>query len=326
MRLHESDIMIYQKTIKNNISTKGMGLHSGRDISVSLKTAPAGHGIKFKRSDLVSAPVIAALPENVTSTTLATTIGHGENRISTVEHLMAALASMGVDNILVETDGPELPVFDGSAAEWVALLIKAGLRKQDKPRRAFKVTRPFKVNVGDKSIEVRPASRFSVEAHIDFGGAIGRHCFYYVESDQAFIKEISRSRTFCMLKDVEMMHSKGLALGGSLENAVVVGDDGILNPDGLRFDDEFVRHKILDFIGDLAMAGAPVVGQFVLHKPGHELNRHFLTEAMAQPGLMELSLDGAAQSSQQRASSKNARLLSRLSLPFDEALAPAASL
>lgn len=314
---------IMQKTINSDIVTSGLGLHSGRDINVILKPRAADSGISFRRIDLGEAQTLEASPENVTSTTLATTLGRGENRISTVEHLMAALSALGVDNLRVEVDGPELPVFDGSAAEWVKLLTEAGLRTLNAPRRMYRVTRPFKVAAGDKFISVRPASRFSVEAHIDFGGAIGRHCFYYVESDQAFIHEISRSRTFCRLRDVEMMHSQGLALGGSLDNAVVVGDDGILNPGGLRYDDEFVRHKILDFIGDLAMAGAPIIGQFVIHKPGHELNRNFLTEALAQPGLMELVTTGSEET-RRPVARKEARLpRTRLSLSLDEALTPA---
>ncbi len=311
--------MTMQKTIARDIDTEGMGLHSGRTIAVTLRPAPAGSGVRFQRVDLPQAPALAAHAGNVTSTTLATTLGHGENRVSTVEHLMAALSALGVDNILVETDGPELPVFDGSAEGWVALLKEAGLVEQNAPRRVFKVTRPFKFTHGDKSIEVRPASRFSVEAHIDFGGAIGRHCFYYVDSQEAFTREISRSRTFCQLKDVELMHSRGLALGGSLDNAVVVGDDGILNPGGLRFDDEFVRHKILDFIGDLAMAGAPVVGQFVLHKPGHELNRRFLQEALAEPGLMESAVAGTEESRRPALRKDPRRLAPRMPLPLDEA-------
>lgn len=285
--------MIRQKTIIKETATRGLGLHSGRDINVKLKPAPANRGIAFKRSDRPGSPALPAKSGNVTSTTLATTLGRGDNSVSTVEHLMATLLALGVDNLLVEVDGPELPVFDGSAVEWVRLLSEAGLVEQNAPRGHYRVTRPYQVASGDKSISVRPASRFSVEAHIDFGGAIGRHCFYYVESEPAFIREISRSRTFCQLKDVEMMHRQGLALGGSLANAVVVGDDGILNPEGLRYNDEFVRHKILDFIGDLAMAGVPVIGQFVLHKPGHELNRRFLIEALAQPGLLEMTRPGA---------------------------------
>lgn len=313
--------MIKQKTIKNKICTSGLGLHSGREIRVRLLPASADSGINFRRVDRSGAPSIAAAPENVTSTTLATTLGHGDNKVSTVEHLMAAFSALGVDNILVETDGPELPVFDGSAAEWVSLLTETGFVEQNAPRMVFKVTKPFKINVDDKSIEVRPASRFSVEAHIDFGGAIGRHCFYYVESDQAFTNEISRSRTFCQLKDVEIMQSQGLALGGSLDNAVVVGDDGILNPGGLRYDDEFVRHKVLDFIGDLAMAGAPVIGQFILRKPGHELNRRFLTEAMAEQGLLMESTAGLKKNRKPAPRKDSLPLLSRLTLNLEDGLA-----
>lgn len=309
--------MKMQKTISNNIQACGLGLHSGRDIQVSLKPGQAGSGVRFQRVDLSGAPVLQAAPDNVTSTTLATTLGRGENRISTVEHLMAALSALGVDNILVETDGPELPVFDGSAAPWVQLLKEAGFRSLNAPRKTLKVTRPFKYSLGDKSIEVWPASRFSVEAHIDFDGNIGRHCFYYVDSDQAFTDEISQARTFCQLKDVEMMHQQGLALGGSLDNAVVVGDDGILNPGGLRYSDEFVRHKILDFIGDLAMAGAPVLGKFVIRKPGHDLNRRFLSAALAQPGLLETA---GAEENKRPARKDARRLLPRLPLSLDEGL------
>lgn len=308
-----------QKTICKDISTSGLGLHSGHDISVRLRPAPVDSGIRFKRVDLPNAPILTACPENVSSTMLATTLGRDENKISTVEHLMAALSALNVDNILVEVNGPELPVFDGSALKWVQLLRESGLAEQSAPRRQLVVTRPFTFSVGDKSISVRPASRFSVEAHIDFGGAIGRHCFYYVDSEEAFDKEISKSRTFCLLKDVEMMHTQGLALGGSLDNAVVVGDDGILNPEGLRYDDEFVRHKILDFIGDLAMAGAPLVGQFVLHKPGHDLNRRFLAEAMAQPGLLKSVVSG--EKSKRTAQKRPRRVLS-LPLQLAEAISP----
>jgi UDP-3-O-[3-hydroxymyristoyl] N-acetylglucosamine deacetylase len=187
----------------------------------------------------------------------------------------------------------------------------------------LKVTRPFKYSLGDKSIEVWPASRFSVEAHIDFGGAIGRQCFRYTDSEPDFIREISRSRTFCQLRDVEMMRSKGLALGGSLDNAVVVGDDGVLNPGGLRYDDEFVRHKILDFIGDMAMAGARIIGRFRIRKPGHELNRHFLQEALAQPGLLVESPPAGVEESRRPAAA--CRPLPRPSLSPDEAWATALS-
>lgn len=276
-----------QQTIYKPISAESRGLHSGRTVHVTLKPALAGSGIVFQRLDLPGAEALEAVVDNVHSTQLATTLGAGENRVSTVEHLMAALLSLGVDNILVEVNGPELPVFDGSAEPWVELLQQAGLRGQALPRRAWLVTRPFRVTDGDKSIEVLPASRFSVEATIDFNGSIGRQALCYLGGEESFIQEISRARTFCHLKDVEFMRSRGLALGGGLENAVVIGDDGILNPEGLRYDDEFVRHKLLDFIGDLAMAGAPVIGRFIITKPGHELNRRFVAEALTEPGLLK---------------------------------------
>lgn len=270
------------KTIHNEISALGLGLHTGRNIAVRLKPAPVNSGIIFQRTDLFNVLPLTADPTNVTNTALATTLGRGKNHLRTIEHLMAALAGLGVDNILIEVDGPELPIFDGSAAEWVRLLNLAGLTKQDAVRTVYLVDRPHRFSLGDKSIEVRPAARFAVEAYIDFNGLIGRQCFHYLASEETFTTEISRTRTFCLAQDVEKMHSQGLALGGSLDNAVVVGDDGILNPEGLRFPDEFVRHKILDFIGDLALAGAPIIGQFILHKPGHELNRCFLLEALTK--------------------------------------------
>ncbi len=304
-----------QKTIYNAISAESRGLHSGRTIRVTLKPAPADGGIVFQRVDLPGAKKLAALVDNVHSTQLATTLGQGENRVSTVEHLMAALVSLGVDNILVECDGPELPVFDGSAAPWLELLHQAGLRDLGLPRRAYLVTRPFRVADGDKSIEVFPASRFSVEATIDFNGSIGRQVCRYLDGEQSFAREISRARTFCYLKDVEYMRSRGLALGGGLENAVVIGDDGILNPEGLRYDDEFVRHKLLDFIGDLGMAGAPLIGRFVITKPGHELNRRFVAEALAEPGLLKAANGSSAEGFLPK---ENLRPAQRPSISIDE--------
>lgn len=309
-------MMMKQHTISRDISSSGLGLHTGQDICVNLKPAPINSGIAFRRVDLPSAKVVVAEWKNVSSSFLATTLGQGEERISTVEHLMAALVSLGVDNLMVEVNGPELPVFDGSASKWVKLLKMAGLKRQAAPRKVYKLSRPYKLSFGDKSIEVRPASHFSVEAHIDFGGVIGRHCFYYMGSEKSFTREICRSRTFCQLKDVEYMHSHGLARGGSLENAVVVDDNGVLNPGGLRFNDEFVRHKILDFIGDLFMMGGSMLGQFILHKPGHELNCRFVSEIMAQPGLVEPVSADDLRPLLQRDESRP--LISHLGLSFDK--------
>jgi len=275
-----------QKTIKTEISARGLGLHTGRELTVRLKPAPAGSGISLSRSDLPEAPALKVVADNVTGTTLATTLGRGHNSIGTIEHFLSALVGLGVDNLLAEVDGPELPVFDGSAAEWLRLLNEAGLASLETPRLFKTLTRPFRLAQDDRSIEARPAGRLSVEGHIDFGGFIGRQSFHLVASPAAYAAEISRARTFCLAQDVENMRRQGLALGGSLDNAVVVGDDGLLNPEGLRYRDEFVRHKILDFLGDLALAGAPLLAHFILRKPGHELNCGFVRAALAEPGLL----------------------------------------
>ena len=274
-----------QQTINTKICAQGLGLHTGREVTVRLKPAPAGSGLRLKRSDLTGPPALKAVAANVTGTTLSTTLGQGENSISTIEHFLSALGALGVDNLLAEVDGPELPIFDGSSAEWLRLLNEAGLAPQPAPRIFQSLTRPFRLEMGDRSIEAWPAGRLSVEGHIDFGGFIGRQSFYYVASPSAFTAEISRARTFCRAQDVEMMRRQGLARGGSLANAVVVGDDGLLNPEGLRYRDEFIRHKILDFLGDLTLAGAPLLAHFTLRKPGHEINCRFLQAALAEPGL-----------------------------------------
>jgi len=276
-----------QKTIANEICAQGLGLHTGREITVRLKPAPIGSGLSLKRSDLPGAPALKAVAANVTGTTLATTLGRGENSVSTIEHFLSALSALGVDNLLAEVDGPELPIFDGSAAEWLRLLNEAGPAPQSAPRLWQTLARPFRLAQDDKSIEVRPAGRLAVDGYIDFGGFIGRQSFRYVASPEAYAEEISRARTFCLAQDVENMRLQGLAKGGSLDNAVVVGADGLLNPEGLRYRDEFVRHKILDFLGDLALAGAPILGHFTIRKSGHELNCRFLRAALAEPGLLK---------------------------------------
>ena len=287
--LSERKPYMLQKTINAEISARGLGLHTGRDVTVRLRPAPAGSGRSLKRLDLPGAPALKVEASNVTGTTLSTTLGLGENSISTIEHLFSALLALEVDNLLVETDGPELPIFDGSAAPWLYLLNEAGLAHQAAPRNFQTLTRPFRLEAGDRYIEARPAGHLSVEAHIDFGGFIGRQSFCLVVSPETFALEISRARTFCLARDVENMRAMGLAKGGSLANAVVVGDDGLLNPEGLRYPDEFVRHKFLDFLGDLALAGAPLRGHFIIHKPGHELNCRFVRAALAEPGLLAAS-------------------------------------
>ena len=281
--------MIFQKTIKSSIHTSGLGLHTNKEIEVTLSPLTANCGIWFRRSDLPQAKAVIAASQNVSGTTLATTLGSGLESISTIEHLMAALGGLGIDNILIDVSGPEMPIMDGSAAPWVNLLQSAGLLTLERSKSFYKVLKPFKLEMGDKFIKVEPASQFSIEGTIDFGGLIGCQKRHLIMTAKTFAKELAPARTFCLLKDVELMKQNGLALGGSLENAVVVGDDGILNPEGLRFQDEFVRHKMLDFVGDIALSQAPIIGHFTLMKPGHDLNQRFLAEALKTPGVLELA-------------------------------------
>jgi UDP-3-O-[3-hydroxymyristoyl] N-acetylglucosamine deacetylase len=256
-------------------------------IDVSLRPLPINSGIWFKRTDVSDPTPLLATSENVSDTSLATTIGWGRHSLSTLEHLLAALGGLGVNNIMVEIHGPEAPILDGSAAPWVNLLNCAGFQILNAPRPYYRVVKPLKLTDGDKFLAVEPSSDFTVDFTIDFPGFLKTQKRHFKFSESAFVSEISAARTFCLLKDVEMMKSQGKALGGGLDNAVVVGDDGILNPEGLRFPDECVRHKILDIIGDLSLAQAPILGHFTAYKTGHTLNQKVLATLLTQPGYLE---------------------------------------
>jgi UDP-3-O-[3-hydroxymyristoyl] N-acetylglucosamine deacetylase len=258
-------------------------------IEVTIRPLPIDSGIWFKRTDLGESSPILASAENVSDTSLATTIGRGRQRLSTLEHLLAALGGLGVNNIMVEVNGPEAPILDGSAEPWVNLLYSAGFQILNAPRPFYRVAKPFRLADGDKFLAVEPAPEFSVDFTIDFPGFLKTQKRLFKFTESAFVKEISPARTFCLLKDVEQMQSGGKALGGGLDNAVVVCDDGILNPEGLRFPDECVRHKILDFIGDLSLAQAPILGHFTAHKTGHTLNQKVLAALLSLPGYLEKS-------------------------------------
>jgi UDP-3-O-[3-hydroxymyristoyl] N-acetylglucosamine deacetylase len=277
----------HQKTIKHSLQIRGKGLHSGQMIDATIKPMPINSGIWLKRTDVNESTPILAAAENVTDTSLATTIGRGRQRLSTLEHLLAALGGLGINNIMVEVSGPEAPILDGSAAPWVNLLNNAGFQILNAPRPYYRVVKPLKLTDGDKFLAVEPASDFSVDFTIDFPGFLKTQKRRFKFSEAAFVNEISPARTFCLLKDVEMMKSHGKALGGGLDNAVVVGDDGILNPEGLRFPDECVRHKILDLIGDMSLAQAPILGHFTAHKTGHALNQKVLSALLSSPGYLE---------------------------------------
>jgi UDP-3-O-[3-hydroxymyristoyl] N-acetylglucosamine deacetylase len=262
----------------------GIGLHSGKKISLSLKPANPDEGITFIRADLPGRPRIKAVLENVVDTHQATTLGQGNCSVSTIEHLMAAITAMGLDNIDVEVDSPEVPIMDGSAAPFIFLLKTAGLQSQRKYRRFTIIKKPVSVADKDKRVTIYPSNCLKIDYEIDFDHPLlKKQAYSFVHSARGFEKEISRARTFGFLREVELLKKNGLALGGSLANAVVLSDFNILNPDGLRYGDEFVRHKILDFIGDISLFGAPVIGHFVAHKSGHTLNYALLNALRELP-------------------------------------------
>jgi len=271
-----------QRTLKEDVSCTGVGLHSGERVRLKLKPAPPNTGIRFIRTDLPGSPPIEATFKNVIDTTLATTIGYNGCRVSTIEHLMAALFGLGIDNAIVELDGPEVPIMDGSAAPFVFLIKTAGIRDQDEPKRFIVIKKPFKVEDGNRSVHIYPSRELKITYTIEFQHPLLRNQTYELTfSAKDFAEEISKARTFGFLKDVETLKQNGLAKGGSLDNAIVVDDFKILNEDGLRYKDEFVRHKILDFIGDLSIIGSPVIGHFNVKRSGHFLNQYMLKKLIS---------------------------------------------
>lgn len=270
---------LHQRTVNGEIGCTGIGLHTGKKVTMSIKPLPPNSGIRFCRSDLVGSPHILASLESVVDTRLATTIGLNGHIVSTVEHLMSAFAGMGIDNALVELDGPEVPIMDGSAGPFMYLLKNVGIKLQDEVKKFFLIKKPFTLKSGDKNISVYPCRELKITYVIDFEHPLLSKQTYVLRfCGPGFMKEISRARTFGFLKDVETLKNNGFAQGGSLHNAIVLDDFRVLNTDGLRYEDEFVRHKILDLIGDLHLMGMPIIGHFVINKSGHTLNHIFLTE------------------------------------------------
>ena len=270
-----------QQTLKAPIGCVGVGLHSGLRVNMTLRPAPADHGIVFRRTDL--GIEIPARFDHVVDTRLATVLGldDGIARIGTVEHLMAALAGSLIDNVMVEVDGPELPILDGSAAPYQFLLDCAGSVEQEAPRTVIHVNRRVHVSEGDAFAEFRPASPGRTHLHmamsIDFSAAaIGRQALSLELTPESFRRELARARTFTLVQEIDQMRAAGFARGGSLDNAVVVDQARVLNPAGLRMPDEFARHKLLDAVGDLALAGAQISGRFIAHRSGHALNNRLL--------------------------------------------------
>jgi len=285
--------MSLQRTLRRPISCVGIGLHSGNKVTLSLKPAPADSGVRFRRSDLGGLEVPAAA-QNVGGINYATGLMRDAVRVDTVEHLLAALVSLGIDNVVVELNSPEVPIMDGSAAPFIYLIQEAGIRQLASTRRYLKVLRPMALSRGDKRIALYPSDHFKVTYSIAFDHPMLRHQSRTIRvTEESFVEEIAAARTFTFLKEVEMLRQQGLALGGSLENAVVLGDTGILN-NALRFDDEFVRHKILDVIGDMALVGHPIVGHLVAHRGGHALHTAFAAQVLEDADAWKL-VDGTAQ-------------------------------
>lgn len=270
-----------QRTLKDEIGCTGIGLHSGEKIRINIRPAPCDTGIRFVRIDLPGHPIIEARFDNVFDTTLATSIGFDGCRVSTIEHLMAAFYGLGIDNAVVELDGPEVPIMDGSSAPFVFLVKSAGIKEQRDPKRFIVIKKTFKIDDGNRSICVYPSKELKISYMIDFQHPLLRNQEFELHfSGGDFVREISKARTFGFLKDVETLKANGFARGGSLDNAVVIDDFRIINEDGLRFKDEFVRHKVLDFIGDLSLIQAPIIGHFVVKKSGHFLNQQMLASLM----------------------------------------------
>lgn len=269
------------------MQTKGVGLHTGHDVSLMIRPAAPDTGIVFRRSDMCRGAVIKASADNVVDTQLATTLGGDDFRISTVEHLMAALAGLGLDNAEVDVDGTELPIMDGSAAPFVRLLGAAGIEEQPAPKRFIMVMREVSWTDGWAVTTLSPHEGFRLEYTMDYD-----HPYFESQcqhaavdfSSEAFIRDISRARTFGFLSDIERLQAMDLVRGGSLDNAVVVDDDGVLNDEGLRYEDEFVKHKILDAIGDLYVAGHPIIGSFTGYRSGHRSNNALIRQLLADPG------------------------------------------
>jgi UDP-3-O-[3-hydroxymyristoyl] N-acetylglucosamine deacetylase len=282
--------VIYQRTVKNTIRATGVGLHTGHKVYLTLRPAAAGTGIVFRRIDLPSPVEIKASPYAVGDTRLSSCLEKDGVRVSTVEHLMSALAGLGIDNLYVDLTAPEVPILDGSAGPFVFLLQSAGLEEQKAPKRFIRVLKSVEVRSGEKWVRFDPHDGFKLDLSIDFDHPAlerSRQSVCVDFSHTSYINEVSRARTFGFMQDVEAMREQGLALGGSLDNAIVMDDYRVLNSDGLRYDDEFVKHKVLDAIGDLYLLGHPLIGAFSGYKSGHALNNLLLRRLLEERNAWE---------------------------------------
>ncbi len=283
--------MIRQRTLRNSIKATGVGLHTGDKVLLTLCPAPVDTGIVFRRTDLNPVAEIPARADLVGETTLSTCLIHGDARVSTVEHLLSAMAGLGVDNAYVDVTAPEIPIMDGSAAPFVFLLQSAGIEEQHAAKKFIRVRKEVTVTDGDKTASFLPLEGFKISFGIDFDHPVFKHRAATTEIDfstTSFVREVSRARTFGFVEEIEYLRSKGLARGGSMDNAVVIDDYKVLNHGGLRYDDEFVKHKVLDAIGDLYLLGYSLIGEYRAFKSGHALNNHALRTLIANKDAWEM--------------------------------------
>ena len=276
--------MIKQRTLKNIIRATGVGLHTGDKVYMTLRPAAPNTGIVFRRTDLNPPVELHSRPENVGDTRLSTTLIKDGVRVSTVEHLLSAMAGLGIDNAYVDLSAPEVPIMDGSAGPFVFLIQSAGIEEQEVAKRFIRIRKPVIVQDGDKWAKLEPFDGFKVGFSVEFDHPLFNKRNSQAEMDfstTSFVKEVSRARTFGFMRDIEMLRERNLTLGGSMDNAVVLDDYRVLNEDGLRYDNEFVKHKILDAIGDIYMLGHSLIGAYSAHKSGHELNNKLLRSLMA---------------------------------------------
>ena len=283
--------MIKQRTLKNVIRATGVGLHTGQKVYLTLRPAAANSGIIFRRVDLPEPVEIRACPENVGDTTLSTTLANRDVRVSTVEHLLSAMAGLGIDNAYVDLSASEVPIMDGSAGPFVFLIQSAGVEEQNAPKQFIRIKRSVKVRDGEKWAKFEPFNGFKVSFTIEFDHPVFRDSVDSASVDfstTSFVKEVSRARTFGFMRDLERLRENNLALGGNLDNAIVVDDYRILNEDGLRYEDEFVKHKVLDSIGDLYLLGHSLIGAFSGYKSGHALNNKLLRALLARESAWEM--------------------------------------
>jgi UDP-3-O-[3-hydroxymyristoyl] N-acetylglucosamine deacetylase len=282
--------MLRQRTVKSLISASGVGLHTGQKVRITLRPAPADTGVVFRRVDLASPVDIPARADLVGETRLSSCLVRDGAKVYTVEHLMSALGGLGIDNLYVDLDAAEVPIMDGSASPFVLLLQQAGIEEQGAPKKFLRVTRRVEVTDGDKWARLEPFEGYRLSFSIDFRHPVIERSTQSVTVDFAetsYLKEIARARTFGFMHEVEDLRDSGLALGGGLDNAVVLDEYRVLNSEGLRFADEFIRHKLLDAIGDLYLLGRPLLGAFTAHKSGHALNNRLLRAALADAAALE---------------------------------------